>query len=109
MDVDVAGSSTRIAPLRYLVALAIAVALAFLLMDGPLWLAIPLGFAIILLVHKLGDLAMDRSSGAAGRFGELSWILVAIVVGGLATLLLATAKSTLIHKDDPPSYYYGNP
>lgn len=95
----------RAAPLRYLVALAIAVAFALLLRDGPLWIGIPLGFAIILLVQKLGDVAMDRGTSPTSRMGELPWLLVAIALGGLAMMLLATAKSTLIHKNDPPSYY----
>jgi hypothetical protein len=90
---------------RYLVALAIAVALALLLLDGPLWLGIPLGLAIILLVQKLSDVAMDRSTSPTSRAGELPWLFIGIALSGLALMLLAAAKSTLIHKNDPPSYY----
>jgi hypothetical protein len=93
--------------MRYLVALAIAVVLALLLQDGPLWIAIPLGFAIILLVQKLGDAAMDHSTSPANRTGELPWVLVAIALSGLAMLLFATAVSTLKHRYDPPPSYYG--
>ena len=94
--------------MRYVVALATAVGLAWLLLDSSLWLTIPLVFAIVLLVYKFGDLAMDRAISRDSRLGAFAWVIVAFALSGLAMLLYGTAKSTLIHKNDPPSYY-GNP
>jgi hypothetical protein len=94
--------------LRYVVALAIAVGCALLLLDGPLWLTVPLGFGIVLLVSKLGDLAMERATSRDSRLGAFAWILVAVAVSGLAMMLYGAAKSTLMPKPQPPSYY-GNP
>jgi hypothetical protein len=94
--------------LRYVIGLAIAVGCALLLLDGPLWLTVPLGFAIVLLVCKLGDVAMERAISRDSRLGAFAWILVAVAVSGLAMILYGTAKSTLMPKPQQPSYY-GNP
>jgi hypothetical protein len=87
------------------VALGIVVGFGLLLEDGSLWLTIPIGFAVILVVNKLGDVAMERSSGSESRTGELMWVIVAIALAGLAMMLYAAAKQTLTPK--PPTYYGG--
>lgn len=94
--------------MRYVIALALVVGLGFVLLDGPLWLGIAIGCAVILLVNKLGDLAMYRSSFCSSRVGEMAWVIIAIALAGLAMTLYGTAKRTLMPKQDPPSYY-GNP
>jgi len=94
--------------MRYVVALALVVGLGFVLLDGLLWLGILIGFAVILLVNKLGDIAMYRSSFSRSRVGEMTWVVVTIALAGLAMMLYGTAKRTLMPKQDPPSYY-GNP
>jgi len=94
--------------MRYVVALALGVGLGFVLLDGLLWLGILIGFAVILLVNKLGDIAMYRSSFSRSRVGEMTWVVVTIALAGLAMMLYGTAKRTLMPKQDPPSYY-GNP
>jgi len=93
--------------MRHVIALGLVVGLGFVLLDGPLWLGIPIGLAVILFVNKLGDLAMDRSIVSGSRVGAMTWIIVAIGLAGLAMMLYGTTKNSLMPKQTPPSY--GNP